>query len=259
MTEQGPQPAEHPQCTYFHFGLIVTGEAEEQHLPKLFKSLLATGICTFEVIRRVGQLDVITSEERLRALGNRKDIPSKDEKIGLAARRYLMTDVCHFVLLIDDLEHDRRNEAQQIFDRYRTALDTVLDTLKHRASVHFLVNMLEAYYFADVQAINAVLETSLLDYEGDVETIRNPKSDLRQMCPIFREIEHGGRILDQIDIERVLSRPDACASLRTLFAWCVKVLETYSDHDCADFYDTYRLHDGKLSEITQTQLGSVDI
>lgn len=78
MTEQGPQPAEYPQCAYFHFGLIVTGETEEEYLPKLFNSLMATGICTFEVIRRVGQLDAITSEERLKALGNRKDIPSKE-------------------------------------------------------------------------------------------------------------------------------------------------------------------------------------
>ena len=254
MTEQDPRFAEPPQCAYFHFGLIVTGETEEEHLPKLFKSLMGTGNCTFEVIRRVGQLGAITSGERLKALGNRKDIPSQEAKIGLAARRYLRIDDCHFVLLIDDLEYDRTDQAQQIFNRYRTTLDTVLDTLKHCASVHFLVNMLEAYYFADARAINAVLGTSLLGYEGDVETIRNPKSDLRQMCPTFREIEHGGRILDQIDIERVLSRPDACASLRTLFAWCVKVLETYSDHDCADFYDTYRLHDGKLSEITGTQL-----
>jgi len=254
MTEQGPRSAEHPQCAYFHFGLIVTGETEEEHLPKLFKSLMGTGNCTFEVIRRVGQLGAITSEERLKALGNRKDIPSQEAKIGLAARRYLRIDDCHFVLLIDDLEYDRRDRAQQVFARYRTALDTVLDTLKHRASVHFLVYMLEAYYFADAQAINAVLETSLSNYKGDVEEIHNPKEDLKRLPSGFREINDGGRILDQIDIEQVLSRPDACASLRTLFAWCVKVLETYSDHDCADFYDKYRLHDGKLSEITQTQL-----
>ena len=254
MTEQGPQSAEHPQCAYFHFGLIVTGETEEQHLPKLFTSLMATRICTFKVIWRVGQLDAITSEERLKALGNRKDIPSKEAKIGLVARRYIKIDDCHFVLLIDDLEYDRRDQAQQVFDRYRTALDTVLDTLKHRASVHFLVNMLEAYYFADVRAIKTVFGNSLADYEGDVETIRNPKSDLRELYPSFSEIDDGGRILDQIDIEHVLSRSDACASLRTLFAWCVKVLEAYSDHDCTGFYDKYRLHDGKLSEITGTQL-----
>ena len=257
MTEQGPQSAEHSQCAYFHFGLIVTGETEEQHLPKLFTSLMATRICTFEVIRRVGQLDAITSAERLRALGNRKDIPSKEAKIGLEARKYLMTDACHFVLLIDDLEYDRRDQARQIFDRYRMAFDRILNDLKHRASVHFLVNMLEAYYFANAQAINAVLGTFLSDHGDDVETIRNPKSDLRQMRPSFREIDDGGRILDQIDIEHVLSRPDACASLRTVFAWCVKVLETYSDHNCADFYNKYKLHDGKLSEITRTQLDNL--
>ena len=254
MTEQDPQPDESPQCTYFHFGLIVTGETEQQHLPKLFKSLMEAGICTFEVIRRVGQLKVITSVERLKALNNGKDIPSIDAKIGLTARKYLMTDVCHFVLLIDDLEYDRSDQAQQVFDRYRLALDTRLNALKHRASVHFLVNMLEAYYFADVRAIKTVLGNSLADYAGDVETIRNPKSDLRELYPSFGEIEDGGEILNHIDIEHVLSHPDACASLRTLFAWCVKVLETYSDHDCVDFYDKYRLHDGKLSEITGTQL-----
>ena len=254
MTGQGPQSAEYPQCTYFHFGLIVTGQTEAQHLPKLFKSLMATGICTFEVIQRVGQLGAITSEERLKALGSGKDIPSIDAKIGLMARRYLMTDVCHFVLLIDDLEYGRRNQAQRIFDRYRLVLDTVLDTLRHRASVHFLVNMLEAYYFANTRAINDVLGTALLDHEEDVETIRNPKSDLRAEYQGFREIDHGGRILDRIDIEHILSHPDACASLRTLFAWCVKVLAQHPNFDRADFYDKYRLHDGKLSEITETQL-----
>ena len=257
MTQQGPQSAEYPQCTYFHFGLIVTGETEEQHLPKLFKSLMATGICTFEVIRRVGQLDAITSEERLKALGNRKDIPSKEARIGLAARRYIKIDDCRFVLLIDDLEYDRRDQAQQVFDRYRTALDRILNELKHRASVHFLVYMLEAYYFADAEAIKAILNTSLSDYEGDVEEIHDPKEDLKRLPSGFREIDDGGRILNQIDVERVLSRPDTCTSLRTLFAWCVKVLETYSDHDCADFYDKYRLHDGKLSEITRTQLDNL--
>ena len=236
MTKRDSQSGEHPQCAYFHFGLIVTGETEQQHLPKLFRSLMESGICTFEVIRRVGQLDAITSEERLKALGNRKDIPSKEAKIGLVARRYLMTDVCHFVLLIDDLEYDRKDQAQQVFDRYRRALDRILNDLKHRASVHFLVNMLEAYYFADAQAINAVLGSCLSDYEGDVEEISHPKNKLEGLYSNFDTIEHGGVILNKINIEHILSRPDVCASLRTLFSWCVKVLETYSDHDCTDFY-----------------------
>ncbi len=238
----------------FHFGLIVTGETEQQHLPKLFKSLMETGVCTFEVIRRVGQLGAITSTKRLKALRNGKDIPSKDAKIGLAARKYLMTDVCHFVLLIDDLEYDRRDQAQQVFNRYRLALDTVLNTLKHRASVHFLVNMLEAYSFADAQAINTILKTSLSDNEGDVEEIRHPKNKLKGLYSCFDEIKHGGAILNKINIEYILSRPDACASLRTLFAWCVKVLEKYSNHDCADFDAKYKLHNGILSVITGPQL-----
>ena len=256
MSAQDIASTESPLCAYFRFGLIVTGDTEWEHLPKLFKSLMATGICHFEVIRKIEQRSPITSRRRSpEVVGTHQTIERKDElEIGLPARGYVNRSRCHFVLLIDDLEYDRRDQEQQVFDCYRLVLDTVLNFLKHRASVHFLVYMLEAYYFADAQAINTVLETSLPDYEGDVETMRNPKSDLRAEYQGFREIDHGGRILDQIDIKRVLSRPDTCASLRTLFAWCVKVLETYSDHDCADFYDKYKLHDGILSVVTGTQL-----
>ena len=256
MSAQDTASTESLQCAYFRFGLIVTGDTEWEHLPRLFRSLMATGNCTFEVIRKIEQRSPITSRRRRPpVVGTDQMIERKDElEIGLPARGYVNRSGCHFVLLIDDLEYDRRDQAQQVFDRYRLALDTVLNTLKHRASVHFLVYMLEAYYFADVQAINAVLGTSVSDRGDDVETIRNPKSGLRQMQPSFREIDDGGEILNQIDIKHVLSRPDTCASLRTLFAWCVKVLETYSDRDCAVFHDKYRLHDGKLSEITRTQL-----
>ena len=254
MTEQDTQPAEYPQYAYFHFVLIVTGKTERQHLSKLFSSLRASGFCNFKVIQRVGQRDPITSEERLKALRNGKKMPDKDEVIGFKARRYLENDPYYFVLLIDDLEPDRRNEAQEVFGRYRLALDTILNDLKHRASVHFLVNMLEAYYFANAQVINDVLGTCLSDYEGDVEAITHPKNKLEGLCSNFDTIKHGGAILNKINIEHVLSHPGTCASLRTLFAWCVKVLETYSDHDCAVFHDKYRLHDGKLSEITRVQL-----
>ena len=259
MSAQDTASTESPQWAYFRFGLIVTGETEQEHLPKLFRSLMATGVCHFEVIRKIEQRTPKTSTtQNPTVVGVNQAIETKDElEIGLPALGYVRRSGYHFVLLIDDLEHGRRNQALEVFNLYRTVLDTVLNTLKHRASVYFLVNMLEAYYFADARAINAVLGTALSDYEGDVETIRNPKSDLRAEYQGFREINDGGRILNQIDIERVLSRPDTCASLRTLFAWCVKVLETYSDHDCADFADKYRLHDGKLSEITRTQLDNL--
>lgn len=258
MSAQDIASTESPQWAYFRFGLIVTGDTEREHLPKLFKSLMANGICHFEFIRQIDQRTPKTSTgQNPTVVGTNQKPETKDElEIGLPARGYVRRSDCHFVLLIDDLEHSRRDQALDVFNLYRTVLDTVLDTLKHRASVHFLVNMLEAYYFADVKTTNAILEISLPDRGDDVETIRNPKSDLRAEYPSFREIDDGGRILDQIDIERVLSRPDACASLRTLFAWCVKVLETYSDHDCTDFYDKYKLHDGQLSEITRTQLNN---
>ena len=245
-----------PQWAFLHFGLIVTGDTEWEHLPKLFRSLMATRVCHFEVIRKIEQRSPITSRKRRPpVVGTDQMIERKDElEIGLPARGYVNRSGCHFVLLMDDLEHNRRDQAQQVFDRYRTALDTVLDTLRHRASVHFLVYMLEAYYFADAQAINAVLGTALSDYEEDVETIRNPKSDLRQIHPSFTEIDDGGEILDQINIERVLSRPNACASLRTLFAWCVEILAQHPNFARVDFYDKYRLHDGELSDITGTQL-----
>lgn len=36
-------------CHYIHFGMMVTGKAEQAHLPRLFQPLMATGMCNFEV------------------------------------------------------------------------------------------------------------------------------------------------------------------------------------------------------------------
>lgn len=146
------------KCYFFHFGLIVTGETEKKHLPKLFKSLMETGICTFVVIHFVGQRSHITSEKRkIYMTGRGKVIPDRDEDIGLKARSFLDEKLCHFVILIDDLESSRRDQAQQIFARYRSAFKIILtDTQHKRAAIHFLVNMLEAYYFADVNSLNII-------------------------------------------------------------------------------------------------------
>jgi hypothetical protein len=245
-------------CYFFKFGLFVTGEGERNHLPKLFKSLTKSGICSFEVIRFIGQRSPITSDKKkLKMVGSGKTIPDRDvQEIGMPARTYLSENRCAYVLLVDDLEHDRRNQAQEIFNRYRQAFDKILQEEKHRASVHFLVNMLEAYYFADAVAINKVLETCLSDYSGDVETIRHPKNELKKLYPGFDEVENGGSILDCLNIEHVLSRRDTCASLRTIFAWCSKVLEqcAISLAENQSPVDSYRLQDGILSEITKSQL-----
>jgi len=253
---------ESTSCHFFHVGLIVTGRGEREHLPKLFKSLMTTGICTFKVIQFIGQRGPITSpKQRLKMVGSGKIIPDRDEqKIGLPARRYLSADQCHLVVLVDDLEHDRRAQVQQVFDRYRLALDTMLtDNQKRRAAVHFLVNMLEAYYFADARAFNEALNLTppLSDWPGDVERIPNPKSELRERYPGFKEVEDGEKILDCINIEHVLSRPDTCAWLRTLFAWCVKVLERYPSYESLSLSNKYRLHDGILSDVTRTQLDNL--
>ena len=237
---------------FVRFGLIVTGKGEATFLSEFFRSVSETGWCSFEVIRRIGQRSPITSPKRkLRMVGTGKVIPDRDATdIGLPAWKYLSSE-SRFVILIDDLEANRAREIQEIFDRYRTAMDTILSPEnRHRASVHFFVNMLEAYYFADSQAVNRVLGTEIEDHSGDVETIRNPKSELKKLYPGFHEIGHGRRIAGALRMRHVLSRSDTCASLRTMFAWiCKAVGEPESD--------TYRLLDGRYSEITKGQIDAL--
>ncbi len=174
-----------------------------------------------------------------------------DAEIGLSARRYL-ADGFAYVILVDDLEHDHRDHATDVFQRYRLVLDTILNPVgwKTRASVHFLVNMLEAYYFAHAAAINDALGTELDDYEGDVETIRHPKNDLKWLSPGFDEVEHGRLILEMLDITHVLSNPSTCRSLRTLFGWCSKAIGR-------EFTDTYQLRNGSYFHVTRPQIDAL--
>ena len=234
---------------FYHFGLIVTGKTEEKCLPKLFRSLSATGRCSFKVISRIGQRSPIESPRRmLRMVGSGKTIPDRDaQDIGLPARAFLSSEA-HFVVLVDDLEAGRSREIQQIFDRYRLALDTILDQDQtRRASVHFLVNMLESYYFADARAVNEVLGTDIEDCEDDVETIRHPKNELKRLCRGFDEIEHGCRILDMLRVCHVLSRRETCSSLRTMFAWVCRIIGEPEG-------EAYQLPEGRYSDVTQDQL-----
>jgi hypothetical protein len=154
--------------------------------------------------------------------------------------------------VIDDLERDRAPLAAQVFQRYRNALDTMLrsEGMEHRASVHFLVNMLEAYYFADAQAINGVLGTKLKDYDGDVETIPHPKNDLKKLAHGFDAKKHGGTILAALNVIHVLSNPSTCRSLRTLFGWCSKAIGQ-------PFTDIYQLKEGEYSPVTRSQIDAL--
>ncbi len=223
-------------CTFYKIGLLVTGKGEEKFLPKLLRSLAQSGRCHFKVIRRIPQLSPITSPKRvLKMVGTGKTITNKDQEIGLAARVWLNGDE-KLLLLVDDLEYDRRPIQQAIFDRYRGALDTMLDEHQSaRASVHFLVNMLEAYYFADTEAVNSVLGTEIADHDGDVEEIRHPKNVLKNLHSRFREIEHGEAIVGQLDVVHVLDNPQTCSSLRGLFAWCIRsILIPWRMRGCQD-------------------------
>jgi hypothetical protein len=235
---------------FCRFGLIVTGRGEESFLPLLFRSLAAGGHCSFKVLRRIGQRSPITAEKKLlRMVGTGKQIPHKDmEDFGYPARRALNADGYHFVIVVDDLERDRAPVAHQVYDRYRATLDNILLAQKHRASVHFLVNMLEAYYFADASAVNATLGTALTDFVGDVETIPHPKHELKALRADFDEVDTGGKILAILDIPKVLSNPETCASLRTLFAWCTKAINVAEG-------DRYQLDSGIYSDVTKAQIG----
>ncbi len=157
-----------------------------------------------------------------------------------------------FVILVDDLEHDRSPQAAEVFQRYRKAIDTMLTSEEHRAraSVHFLVNMLEAYYFAHAEAVNKVLGTNLSDFDGDVETIRHPKNDLKGLYPKFDEVEHGREIVNHLDLVHVLSNPETCRWLRTLFGWCSRALGR-------EFTDVYQLKEGLYSDITKYQIDAL--
>ncbi len=217
---------------FLYVHLLVTGRTEQEHLPKLFSRLEATGVCRFAVERRIPQLSPRSAKRQLRMVGRRGGrIPSRAEtEISLPARRVLRESPDRLLVLIDDLEHDRRGQVESIFELYRESLDLLLDPNEtSRAAVHFLANMLEAYFFADPGAVARALGLDLGAHDGDVEEIRHPKSRLRQFFPSYREREHGGRILEHLDLHEVLADPETCAWLRSCVAWIVRALRAWLD------------------------------
>ena len=190
-------------------------------------------------------------------VGSGQTIPDKDEQeIGLPARRFLRGEPAHCVILIDDVEQARRPVIDQIFRRYRTALDIMLTAPERaRASVHFFANMLEAYYFAHSAAVNQALGTTVLaqDWAEDVESIGHPKGELKNRVQGFDERAHGALILPLLDLDHVLSNPQTCAFLRSLFGWSVRQL-----CDCAQVWDAelpqrYQLQNGVREALTNAQ------
>jgi Domain of unknown function (DUF4276) len=213
--------------TYHQIGLLVTGKGEERFLPSFLRSLTDSQQCSIEVIRFIPQRSAITSDKRkAKMVKSGQTIPDSDEyEIGVETRKYLLRKGSRFVVLVDDLEARRSDDLADHFTRYRTVLDTMLVPMggdfSARASVHFLINMVEAYFFADPNAINEAMEGNLTNHPGDVEDILHPKNDLKKLFPGFDEVVHGEKIAKRLNLPQVLSNPQTCASLRTLIKWCV--------------------------------------
>ncbi|MGB1253076.1 MAG: hypothetical protein ACPG8W_20855 [Candidatus Promineifilaceae bacterium] len=247
------------QCYHFVFILFVTGRGEEKHLPKMFGSIANSGLCSFVVKEFIGQRKPITSQKRTaRMVGTGKVVTDKDFAKFAPARRYISASSCNRILFIDDLEESSRHEVDEKFARYRTVLNTVLGEHKERAAVHFLVNMLEAYFFAHPDAVNIALELEppLEPYDGDVETIIHPKNRLKKIVPAYNEVDSAGSILEYLDLDEVLSEPKACAFLRTCIKWVVDELRSYPDPATfknQNFDERFHLQVGTLSQTTMSQ------
>jgi len=59
---------------FTRFGLIVTGHTEARCIPALFRTMQATGACTFQVIRRIEQRSQRSKQNELRMVGSGKKI-----------------------------------------------------------------------------------------------------------------------------------------------------------------------------------------
>lgn len=224
---------------FHHIGLLVTGDAEADCLPTLLGGALAVatgGRCTVRTIAKVQQLRARHSgaRERPRVVGTTKALPTRDDEIAFKARRYITAHPDGFVVLVDDEEHraherlDGRPANELDYARYRDAFDRVLGDRSARVAVHVLRSMLEAYYFTAPDTVAAVLGVPCPSGPLDVETIRHPKGDLKAACRAigrkFHEKDDGAAIIAQLDLEAILAAPHACASLRSLVAWCVKAV-----------------------------------
>jgi hypothetical protein len=93
------------------FGLIVTGDAEAEFLPKLFRSIMAAAACDFLVIRKSDQLSPVTSEKRkIRMVGRGQVIPTIDLSRDRVPRDMALTRRQWWPRLLDEPETRNRSE-----------------------------------------------------------------------------------------------------------------------------------------------------
>lgn len=232
------------------FFLIVTGEGERESLPELFRRFCywSHGLATFQVLRRIGQYRPKKSSRHIE-LGTLIPIPDKITEAWLHSRKHLASDDS-FVLLVDDLEWNDRNDIQHIFELYRPRQELFGPlSAENRVGVFFLRMMLEAYYWSDLRSVEEILGTprSRPCIDGDPEEIRHPKTQLKAHWPTFKEREHAGPILKRLNVDQVLGDPSTCASLRTIYAWCSRAMG-FRDSD------RFRLQDGRRCPVTSPQI-----
>lgn len=239
------------------FFLIVTGKTEAGDLPTLLSPFRDTGLCTIEVKRKIDQRSPRTSPKRtLKVLGTEKLMPSKDqEAISLPVRSWLKGNPNARVVLVDDLE-DRDPEG--VFRRYREAIDLLLAPEERpRAAVHFLVKMIEAYFFAHPEAVEQALNRTIVVPPGDPEGIKHPKNELKRQLESFREIDDGAKIIAKLSLDLVLADPTTCAWLRSFAHWLHGSLARATDQSEAlayfEFERRFRLVDGALAALTSGQ------
>ncbi len=226
------------------FGLIVTGESEEGALHGLFRALFETGLCSVKIHCRIGQLgprkEKPPSTPKLpgNSIGR---VPRRDEELAQKCRNWLCDSENGWqprprrrLVLFDDLESARVSQVEMLFFRYREAVDLLLtESLKPRVAVHFLANMLEAYFWADPRGLeeHLGLNVSNIQLPADPEEIPHPKnliqSELQKLKSgrSYREVDHGTVLIGKLDLAEVLKDPTTCGYLRAALGWMVDSLE----------------------------------
>lgn len=203
--------------------------------------------------------------------GGGKELTDRQAELGVEVRNALAPRfgrAFDLVVFVDDLEHAFRARRREKFLLYREAIDRMLaregrpdEILRRRASVHFLVNMVEAYFFADPATFRSVLgidpprvetlPSSESSATPNPEDIKHPKGQIERILGelgrSYHETDDGAGLLEQLDAEVVLADPDTCASLRTLFAWCWNRMGLERGEE-------FQLRAGRLDEMTAPQI-----
>lgn len=236
------------------FILAVTGHTEVKCAARIVRKSLPNlpRRVEVDVVRRVPQRPRIRLRNKT---PTRSQIIPDHQKLALDLPKLLAQNPDRYFLWLDDLEkgEDRQNPTSH-YRYYRDLIEgAVTGDFRRRCSVHFLVNMLENYFFGHTSVVNEVLKTSLTDHDGDCENIRSAAGKLNEFAKSvsqssqYHKTTHGTEIARKLDIERILGNPQTCRALRTLVAWC---WNTVGEQPTGRF----QLAEGSFWSITAVQL-----